>query len=209
MTCGQRTRRRNPALLDALAADLVEHGYDLKQLTKDIMKSRLYGLSASADACQCGRRSPELCSALSAAAAPQVMMDAIDSATGWKEKFREFPKVNRAIELPNEAEQSDFLDIFGRSRRDTPCICETRIEPNLSQVLYLMFAPELQTAIGHPEGTVAKLVKDKKPTAEIVAELYLAHRLTPAGQPKNRETRPPDRARNQSNRRRKICSGRC
>jgi hypothetical protein len=102
-----------------------------------------------------------------------VMMDAIDSATGWKEKFREFPKVNRAIELPNEAEQNDFLDIFGRSRRDTPCTCETRIEPNLSQVLFLMFAPELQTAIGSAEGTVAKLVKDKKPTAEIIAELYL------------------------------------
>ncbi|HQU42720.1 MAG TPA: DUF1549 domain-containing protein, partial [Pirellulales bacterium] len=36
----------NPALLDALAADFVEHGFDLKQLTKTIMKSRVYGLSS-------------------------------------------------------------------------------------------------------------------------------------------------------------------
>jgi hypothetical protein len=162
----------NAALLDALAADLREHGYDLKQLTKSIMKSRVYSLSAlptpanAVDRQNYARHYPQRL-------APQVLMDAIDSATGWREKFHEFPKVNRAIELPNEAEQNDFLDIFGRSRRDTPCTCETRIEPNLSQVLFLMFAPELQTAIGSPEGTVAKLVKDKKPTAEIVAELYL------------------------------------
>jgi hypothetical protein len=162
----------NPALLDFLATELREHNYDLKQLTKSIMKSRVYGLSSqptpdnAADRQNYARHYPERL-------APQVMMDAIDAAMGAKEKFREFPQAKRAIELPNEAEQSDFLDIFGRSKRDTPCTCETRIEPNLSQVLFLMFAPELQTAIASQEGTVARLVKENKPTAEIVAELYL------------------------------------
>ncbi len=162
----------NPALLDALAVELREHNYDLKQLTKTIMKSHVYGLSSlptpanAADRQNYARHYPQRLS-------PQVMMDAIDSATGAKEKFREFPQAKRAIELPNEAEQNDFLDIFGRSKRDTPCTCETHIEPNLSQVLFLMFAPELQTAIASPEGTVAKLVKENKPTAAIVEDLYL------------------------------------
>ncbi len=66
-------------------------------------------------------------------------------------KFAEFPEAKRAIQLPNEAQASDFLDIFGRSRRDSTCVCETHIEPNLSQVLYVMFSPELQTEIASPE----------------------------------------------------------
>ena len=36
----------NPALLDALAADLRDHGFDLKLSMKNVMKSRVYGLSA-------------------------------------------------------------------------------------------------------------------------------------------------------------------
>lgn len=104
---------------------------------------------------------------------PHVLLDAIGAATGVPVKFNQFADAKRAIELPNEAEPSDFLDIFGRSRRDTPCVCETRVEPNLSQVLYLMFSPELQRDIANPEGTVARLMKENKPTAEVVEELYL------------------------------------
>ncbi|HQU42719.1 MAG TPA: S-layer protein, partial [Pirellulales bacterium] len=102
-----------------------------------------------------------------------VLMDAISSATGVPAKFNQVADAKRAIELPNEAEPNDFLDIFGRTRRDTPCVCETRIEPNLSQVLYLLFSPELQRDIANPEGAVAKLVKENKPAAEVVTELYL------------------------------------
>jgi len=162
----------NPALLDALAADLRDHGFDLKLSMKNVMKSRVYGLSAeptpanAMDRENYARHYPVRLS-------PHVLMDAIDTATGAIEKFREFPEAKRAIQLPNEAEQNDFLDIFGRSRRDTPCVCETHIEPNLSQVLYMMFAPELETAIASPQGNVSRWVKDKKPMADLVAEMYL------------------------------------
>ena len=36
----------NPALLDALAADFVQHGYDLKHLVRTICRSNTYQLSA-------------------------------------------------------------------------------------------------------------------------------------------------------------------
>ncbi|HXT59986.1 MAG TPA: DUF1553 domain-containing protein, partial [Pirellulales bacterium] len=162
----------NPALLDALAADFVEHGFDLKHLTKTVMKSRVYGLSAAptaenaADRQNYARHYPQRL-------APHVLLDAIAAATGVPESFKTFPEAKRAIQLPNEAEQSDFLDIFGRSRRDTPCVCETHVEPNLSQVLYLLFSPELQRNLSHAEGVVARLVKENNPAAELVEELYL------------------------------------
>ncbi|HEX3997688.1 MAG TPA: DUF1549 domain-containing protein [Pirellulales bacterium] len=162
----------NPALLDALADDLRRHGFDLKLLMKNVMKSAVYGLSPeptpanAMDKENYARHYPVRLS-------PQVLMDAIDTATGVPTKFREFPDVKRAIQLPTEAEPNDFLDIFGRSRRDTPCVCETHLKPNLSQVLYMMFAPELESAIASPQGTVARLLKEQKSSAEIVGDLYL------------------------------------
>ena len=162
----------NPALLDALATDLRDHGFDLKLLVKNVMKSSVYGLDAEPAAANAvdhenyARHYPQRLS-------PTVLMDAVDTATGVPTKFQQFPEAKRAIQLPTEAERNDFLDIFGRSRRDTACVCETHLEPNLSQVLYMMFAPELESALASKDGTVSRLMKEKKPTAEIVDELYL------------------------------------
>ncbi len=162
----------NPALLDALAADLAEHGYDLKHLTRTVMKSRVYGLSAiptadnAPDSRNYARHYPQRL-------LPHVLLDALAAATGIAPKFPQFPAVQRAIQLPNEAQQSDFLDIFGRSRRDSTCVCETHIEPNLSQVLYVMFSPELQTDIASPDGIVSQMLKENRSPSDIVTQLYL------------------------------------
>ena len=162
----------NPVLLDALAKELIDHGYDLKYLTRLLMKSHVYGLSAQpteenrADTRGYARHYP-------VRLAPHVLLDAIAAATGVAPKFREFPQATRAIELPNEAEPSDFLDIFGRARRETPCACETKLEPSLSQVLFMMFAPELQQDISNADGTVARMFKDNRSAGDMVTELYL------------------------------------
>jgi hypothetical protein len=162
----------NPALLDVLAKDFADSGYDVKRLTRTILRSRVYGLSSAprpenaADRQNFARHYPQRL-------APHVLLDAIDMATGHTTKFQQFADLTRAIQLPNEFEQNDFLDIFGRSKRDTPCVCETRLEPNLSQVLFLLFSPEVQQALSHPEGQVAQWVKSNKPTPEVVDELYL------------------------------------
>jgi Protein of unknown function (DUF1549)/Protein of unknown function (DUF1553) len=162
----------NPELLDALAADLVAHRFDLKHLTRQILKSRVYGLSVlpvpenAADQQNYARHYPRRLPA-------QVLLDALSSATGVPEKFRDFPLIKSAVELPTERVESDFLDLFGRSQRDTVCECEASRDPNLSQVLFLMNAPELQAKLANPEGTPARLAKSGKATREIVEELFL------------------------------------
>jgi hypothetical protein len=162
----------NPELLDALAQELVAHQFDLKYLMRTIMKSQVYALSAQphsdnrADLQNYARHYPRRLSA-------QVLLDALCSATGVPEKFKEFPDAKRAVELPNESANSDFLDIFGRSKRETPCQCEARDDPNLPQVLYLLFSPELHEKLANSEGTVARLLKAEKTTPEIVEELFL------------------------------------
>jgi hypothetical protein len=162
----------NPELLAALSKDFIEHKFDLKHLAKTILKSRTYSLSATpteqnkADARNFARHYPKRMS-------PHVMLDAIASATGTTVKFDDYPDVKRAILLPNEKARSEFLDMFGRSQRDTPCECETSLSPNLGQVLYLLHSDELERKISSKEGLVAQIVKDDKPNAEIVEELFL------------------------------------
>jgi hypothetical protein len=162
----------NPELLHALAADLVAHRFDLKYLMRRILTSRVYGLTAlpmpdnSADQQNYARHYPRRLSA-------QVLLDALSTATGVGEAFRDFPTIKSAVELPTEKVDSDFLDLFGRSPRDTVCECEASHDPSLPQVMFLMFSPELQTKLANPTGTAARLAKSGKPTREVVEELFL------------------------------------
>src|SRR6185295_692765 len=67
----------------------------------------------------------------------------------------------------------DFLEIFGRSQRVTPCECETSLAPNLSQVLYLLNSDDLERRLADKTGVVADLAKSEKPPREIIDELFL------------------------------------
>jgi hypothetical protein len=162
----------NPQLLDALARDLVEHKFDLKHLMKTILKSRLYGLSSlptddnAADTRNYARY-------YSRRMEPHVLLDAICGATGVPTKFEEYPEIKKAVQLPNESARSDFLEIFGRSERTTPCECETSLAPNLAQVLYLLNSDELERKLTSKTGTVTDLADSDKPNEQVATELFL------------------------------------
>ncbi|MBI5760197.1 MAG: DUF1549 domain-containing protein [Planctomycetales bacterium] len=162
----------NPELMDALARDFVAHKFDLKHLMKTILKSRAYGLSSSptddnrADTRNYARY-------FSRRLEPHVLLDAISSATGVPQKFEDYPEIKKAILLPNEKARSEFLEIFGRSERTTPCECETSLAPNLSQVLYLLNSDELQRKLSAKDGVLDELAKPEKPNADVVEDLFL------------------------------------
>ncbi len=162
----------NPELLDALARDLVDGKFDLKHLMKTILKSRAYGLSSvpTEDNAADGRNHARF---YARRMAPHVLLDAISSATGTATKFDDYPDVKKAILLPNEDGRSDFLQIFGRSKRVTPCECETSIAPNLSQVLYLLNSDEMQRQLASKNGVIEELVKSGKNNGDVVEDLFL------------------------------------
>ena len=162
----------NPELLDALARDFVSHKFDLKHLMKTILKSRAYGLSsAPTDINRTDARN--YARYYSRRLQPHVLLDAISSATGVPQKFEDSPEIKKAILLPNEKTRSDFLEIFGRSERTTPCECETSLAPNLSQVLYLLNSDELQKKLAAKEGVLDELSKPDKSAADAVEDLFL------------------------------------
>lgn len=162
----------NPQLLDALAKDFIEHKFDLKHLAKTILKSRVYSLSSlPTDANKEDKRN--YARYYARRMPPHVLLDAVSSVTGVAPSFRDYPNIKKAVHLPNEQGQSDFLDMFGRSRRGTPCECETSLAPNLPQVLYLLNSEDLQRKIADKNGVVTELMKPGKTTQQVVEELFL------------------------------------
>lgn len=163
----------NPELLDALAKDLVDHKYDVKQLIRTICTSRVYQLSSDADK----RNQPDsmFYSHYTIKRLPaEVLLDSVNLATGTREKFDGLPMGTRAIQLPDPTVNSYFLDTFGRAPRIIACECERGAEPNMTQALHLMMSDLVNRKVQDGNNLLHKLLADKKPDAEIVETLYLS-----------------------------------
>ena len=168
----------NPALLDALAATLIDSKFSLKALVRAIVKSRTYQLSSTpnefnrADKQAYARYYPKRLQA-------EVLLDAVNQVTDSPAGFNGVPKdrngLKRALQLPDESFSSYFLDVFGRPQRISACECERVSEANLAQALHLLNSDEVQNKVTSGAGRIAQLTKpeDKRPDAEKVEELFL------------------------------------
>src|SRR5947209_17307967 len=136
----------NPELLDALAKDFVDHKYDLKHLLRTILNSRAYQLSSlktdgnAAD----GANVMHTRYTVKRLTAEQLA-DAIDFATGTREKYQGLPLGTRAVQLPDTKVRSFLLDVFGRPARQITCECErtdrksTRLNSSHANISYAVF----------------------------------------------------------------------
>ena len=102
------------------------------------------------------------------------MADALDFATGTREKYLGLPLGTRAIQLPDTKVRSFLLDVFGRPARQITCECERTAQPNIAQALHLLNSDFLNRKIEAADGRIAALAKAKKSPAEVIEELYLA-----------------------------------
>jgi hypothetical protein len=165
----------NPELLDALADDLVKAKFDLKHLLRTIFNSRAYQLSSAitdgnkVDAANAHftRRTVRRMSA-------EQLADAVDFATGTREKYQGLPLGMRAIQLPDSEVKSYLMDTFGRPARQVLCECERTTTPNIAQAMHLLNGDTLNKKIVDPKGRVEKLLADKVPLPKAIEELYLA-----------------------------------
>jgi hypothetical protein len=159
-----------PRVLDALAADFRDGGYDVKRLLRTLCNSRVYQTASRLDPerDRDGRlfthRAPRQLPA-------EVLLDAVNRIVGVSEAFAGIPEGTRAIALPDPAIPSDFLTTFGRPQRNSPCECARTANPNLSQALQLVNSESLQKKLSRDDGRLTKLLADRS-DAEIVEELY-------------------------------------
>jgi len=166
----------NPELLDELAREFVNSGYNVQHLIRLITTSSAYGLSSvpnetnKSDLQSFARFYPRRLSA-------EVLLDGISQVLGVPTQFPGgpgvFPPGTRAIALPDENVPMNFLDVFGRPGRTSACECERSDAPALAQALELVNSTEIQKKLTAKDGTVARLAASKKPPAEIVREIFL------------------------------------
>ncbi|MCR9119908.1 MAG: DUF1553 domain-containing protein, partial [bacterium] len=162
----------HPKLLNALAQDFIDNGFDLKKLVRTICTSQTYQLAADPnewnqnDKQNYSRFYPRRLNA-------EVLLDGIDQVTGSSTRFTGMPTGTRAVELPDNGFTSYFLTVFGRPESSSACECERSGEANLAQSLHLLNSSEIQGKLTSNAGTASQLSKNKDLEAEAkITELY-------------------------------------
>ncbi len=164
----------HPRLLEALAVDFVDSGFDLKHLIRTICNSRTYQLSAApnehnaTDTQNFSRYFPKRLQA-------EVLLDAINLVSDSNDSFQNQPAGVRATFLPDDRFNRDsfFLQVFGRPEMDSACECERVADANLAQSLHLINSETIQTKLSHDDGRAAALAAaTDRPDNERIAELY-------------------------------------
>src|SRR6185369_2253959 len=163
----------NVALMESLAKHFRDSNFNLKQLVRTIMQSRLYQLdSQPTEANAADNKFYSHYDVKRITAEP--LLDAIDYATGSQTKYANLPLGTRAIELPDANHANYFLATFGKPKRVSVCECERVPDENLSQALLTLNGDLLAAKISDGKGRIAALIAAKKSHDEIVTELYLA-----------------------------------
>ncbi len=159
----------NEPLIDWLARDFAQNGYDLKHLMRTLMRSNVYQLSSRPNASNLAD-SKNFSRAYRRRLSAEVLADAVNDFTGGKDSFAGLPSGSRAVATWNHKMESDFLDAFGRPNASQECPCERDKKSSVVQALHLMNSQNLQEKLA-----IETPLKDsKKPEPELVRDLYLA-----------------------------------
>jgi hypothetical protein len=160
----------NPQLFAALGDRLIEYEFDIKKLARDICNSRTYQLSTQRNEANAWDERQFSHSRIRRMRA-EVLLDCVNLVTEAQERFPGLPAGGRAVQLADGRTQNYFLTTFGRSTRNTPCTCEVKTSPTLSQALHLLNGETTSGKI--VEGKVIeRLLKTKQDPMLVATELY-------------------------------------
>jgi hypothetical protein len=169
----------NPQLLAVLERLLIENKYDLKQFFRLVLNSQTYQLSSVP-------RSKHKLAAAHFAFYPvrrmeaEVLIDALCQITGTSERYTSpipepftfIPEEQRTIALADASISSSFLELFGRSPRDTGLELERNSRFSPSQRLHLLNSTHIQRKL--TQGKKLQAILDTKGGRRaVVTELYL------------------------------------
>ena len=168
-------RYSNPAsnepLLEALSAEFVKGGYDLRALMRTIMLSAAY--QRTAETTPGNEKDDRFYSRYLTRRLPaEVILDAFSQVTGVPEDFGGYPRGTRAMQLRDTRVDSYFLSVFGRPERVLTSSSERMQDPTLPQALHTINGETLNAKLMSDHGLIARLVADGRSNDEALAELY-------------------------------------
>jgi hypothetical protein len=162
----------NPALLDALTKDFIDHRFDVRHLMRQIVTSATYQRSSTPTD---SNRSDEqnFSHAIPRRVPAEALLDSLVQATGIPEAFPGVPGGFRAAQLPDGAVENVFLRLFGKPQRMDACECERDNTSNLLQALHFINGKSILGRVQNAGARPALLLREKKTDPELVTELYL------------------------------------
>jgi hypothetical protein len=163
----------NDAALQALTSDFIANDFSLKHTLRVICSSATYQLASEVNPTNRFDETQFSHHLVRRLGAEQIL-DAVVQVTGVPEKFPGVPLGARAVQLPDTAVPSYFLDLFGRPARAVACECEREMAPNLAQTLHIMNGDSVNAKIRAPEGRLAKLLETEKTDEQVLEELFLS-----------------------------------
>jgi Protein of unknown function (DUF1553)/Protein of unknown function (DUF1549) len=173
----------NGPLLDALTADFVAHGFDLRHLIRTIAASRTYQLAAAPN--ETNREDESNFSrAIVRPLQAEQLLDALCGVTGVTPRFNGYPPGTRAGQLagvvadPGRRQRlttgEKFMKGFGKPERLLTCECERSDAATLSQAFQLITGELLNQMLSDPDNRLSRLLTAGRTDKEIVEEFYLA-----------------------------------
>ena len=164
----------NPELLNYLANRFIESGFNVRDLTREIVTSRTYQLSVASN--EWNEDDQLNFSHAKARRLPaEVLYDTIYAVTGAKMNIPGVPEGTRAAALADAATNlpDGFLASLGRPVRESACECERSSELQLGPVMALMNGPTVSDAISDSENAIAKLLIENDNNEDVINEIFL------------------------------------
>ena len=102
-----------------------------------------------------------------------MLWDCLTQATGYHDDRFYFERPGtRAVQIGDGGITTTFLSTFGRSKRETPCTCEVKSQPTLSQALSLINGNSITACIERGKNLKTWTTEDQD-TAKVIRSLYL------------------------------------
>lgn len=162
----------HPQLLDRLAQDFVQGGYDVRRTLRLIANSAAYQRAAPRTPAN-GGLDRFYAYALTKPLEAEVLADALANVTGVADRYGDLPAGTRAVTLHDPQIPAASLDILGRCSRTGSCDEEATRSGGLARTLHLINGAVLNRKIASPEGRLHQLLKQGKTNDQILAELTL------------------------------------
>ena len=180
-----RRRQNRCETRQVAATEFQKSGYDNKQLIRLILRSNTYQLSSTTNSnnvndnlffshYQPKRLSAEvLLDAYSQITGIPTLFDAISPGGGnGSTKYAGYPIGTRAIQLPDAAVASPFLDSFGRPERLQACSCERDSDTGVAQILQMSNGGALNEKLRSPKNIIDKWLLSGKSDPEIIDAVF-------------------------------------
>jgi len=173
----------HPALLEALAEDLVSNGYDMRHLIRTIMLSRSYQLSSEQN--ETNAEDATLYShVLPRRLTAEQLFDSMHLAFGVPSRFTGEERAQRASQRPEPTNgklgvnklrpesPEAFLAQFGKPARQIVCECERSSGTSLSQTFQLISGPLLNDLVRSRYSYIHYLPEHAKDSRDMITRLY-------------------------------------